>query len=63
MNTATKYGQLKDAKRAEKRKHDEDARLFLEEALKAAAVYIRGDSCNLPERTSAHGSMRRSASW
>ena len=43
LNTATKYEQLKDAKRSEKRKHDDDARLFLEEALKASTIYVGGD--------------------
>ncbi len=40
---ATKYEQIKADKRVELREHKEQSRLFLEEALKAADIYVNGD--------------------
>ncbi len=42
-NTVTKYEQIKEAKKVELREHSAAARLFLEEALKAASIYVNGD--------------------
>ena len=41
--TATKYEQIKADKRVELREHKEQSKLFLEEALKAADIYVNGD--------------------
>ena len=40
---ATKYEQIKADKRVEFREHNEQSRLFLAEALKAADIYVNGD--------------------
>lgn len=42
-NAVTRYEQIKEAKKIEMRDHNAAARLFLEEALKAAAIYVNGD--------------------
>lgn len=42
-NTIIQYEQIKDAKKIEMRDRREAARLFLEEALKNAAIYVNGD--------------------
>ncbi|MCD8362902.1 MAG: BREX system P-loop protein BrxC [Lachnospiraceae bacterium] len=42
-NTATKYERIKEEKKAELREHSQAARLFLEESLKIAAIYVNGD--------------------
>ena len=42
-NTVTKYEQIKEAKKIELRERSAAARLFLEEALKAATIYVNGD--------------------
>lgn len=41
--TATKYEQIKADKRVELREHKDQSRIFLEEALKAADIYVDGD--------------------
>ncbi len=40
---ATKYEQIKADKRVELREHKEQSRVFLEEALKAAEIYVNGE--------------------
>lgn len=42
-NTVTKYEQIKEAKKVELRERSAAARLFLEESLKAATIYVNGD--------------------
>lgn len=42
-NAVTKYEQIKADKRIELREHNEQARLFLGEALKTADIYVNGD--------------------
>lgn len=42
-NAVTKYEQIKEAKKIEMRDHNSSARLFLEEALRQAAIYVNGD--------------------
>lgn len=42
-NTVTKFEQIKEAKKVEMRERSNNARLFLEEALKAADIYVNGD--------------------
>lgn len=42
-NAITKYEQIKEAKKVEMRDRNAAARLFLEESLKAAAIYVGGD--------------------
>lgn len=42
-NTITKYEQIKEAKKFEMRERSANARLFLEEALKQADIYVNGD--------------------
>ncbi|WP_320985342.1 BREX system P-loop protein BrxC, partial [Eisenbergiella porci] len=42
-NTVMKYEQIKEAKKVELRERSAAARLFLEEALKAATIYVNGD--------------------
>ncbi len=42
-NTVTRYEQIKEAKKVELREHSAAARLFLEEALKVASIYVNGD--------------------
>lgn len=42
-NTVTKYEQIKEAKKVEMRERNASARLFLEEALKSATIYVNGD--------------------
>jgi len=41
--TLTKYEQIKADKGVEMRRHAEDAKLFLSDALKAATIYVNGD--------------------
>ncbi|MDO4472419.1 MAG: BREX system P-loop protein BrxC [Bacillota bacterium] len=43
VNTVTKYEQIKEAKKVEMRERNAAAKLFLEEALKAATIYVNGD--------------------
>ena len=45
--TATKYEQIKADKRVELREHKEQSKVFLEEALKAADIYVNGDKIQL----------------
>lgn len=42
-NTVTKYERIKEAKKAELRERSVAARLFLEESLKSAVIYVNGD--------------------
>ena len=42
-NTVTKYEQIKDAKKVELRERSAAARLFLQESLKSAVIYVNGD--------------------
>ena len=42
-NTISKFEQIKEAKKAELRNRSASARLFLEESLKAATIYVNGD--------------------
>lgn len=42
-NAVTKYEQIKADKKVELREHNEQAKLFLSEALKAADIYVNGD--------------------
>ena len=42
-NTVTKYEQIKEAKKVELRERSAAARLFLEESLKSATIYVNGD--------------------
>ncbi|MDO5135215.1 MAG: BREX system P-loop protein BrxC, partial [Eubacteriales bacterium] len=49
-NTVTKYEQIKETKKAELRERSAAARLFLEEALKAAAIYVNGDKVQTASR-------------
>lgn len=42
-NTVTKYEQIKNDKKLELREHNVQAKLFLQEALKAAEIYVNGD--------------------
>ena len=43
VNTITKYEQIKEAKKVEMRDRNAAAKLFLEEALKDAAIFVNGD--------------------
>ncbi len=43
MNTVTKYEQIKEAKKVELRERNGAAKLFLQEALKSAVIYVNGD--------------------
>ena len=43
INAVAKYEEIKDAKKKELRDRRDAARIFLEEALKEAAVYVNGD--------------------
>ncbi len=43
INTVTKYEQIKEAKKVELRERSAAARLFLEESLKSAVIYVNGD--------------------
>ncbi|MDO4554252.1 MAG: BREX system P-loop protein BrxC [Lachnospiraceae bacterium] len=43
VNTVTKYEQIKEAKKIEMRERNAAAKLFLEESLKAATIYVNGD--------------------
>jgi hypothetical protein len=43
VNAITKYEQIKEGKKVEMRDRNAAARLFLEEALKDAAIYVNGD--------------------
>jgi hypothetical protein len=43
VNTVTKYEEIKAAKKAEAHERNKAARLFLEESLKAATIYVNGD--------------------
>lgn len=42
-NTVTKYGQIKEAKKVELRERSAAVRLFFEESLKSAAIYVNDD--------------------
>lgn len=42
-NAVTKYEQIKEAKKVEMRERNASARLFLEESLKTATIYVNGD--------------------
>ena len=42
-NAVAKYEEIKNAKRTEMREHNQNARTFLTEALKAANIYVAGD--------------------
>ena len=42
-NTATKFEEIKEAKKREMRERSASARLFLAEAMKEAAIYVNGD--------------------
>lgn len=42
-NAVTKYEQIKEAKKVELRERSAAARLFLEESLKSATIYVNGD--------------------
>ena len=42
-NTISKFEQIKEAKKAELRSRSASAKLFLEESLKAATIYVNGD--------------------
>lgn len=46
-NTVTKYEQIKEAKKVEMRERSSAARLFLEDALKAADIYVNGDKLQI----------------
>lgn len=46
-NVITKYEQIKDAKRVEMRERNVNAKIFLEEAMKQAAVYVNGDKAQI----------------
>ena len=50
LNTITKYEQIKEAKKTEMRDRNASAKLFLEEALKDAAVYVNGDRIQTTSR-------------
>lgn len=43
----SKYEDIKEAKRKEMRKRSENAKLYLTEALKEAAIYVNGDSARI----------------
>ncbi|MDO4486385.1 MAG: BREX system P-loop protein BrxC [Bacillota bacterium] len=43
LNSVTKYEQIKEAKRIELRERSAAAKLFLQEALKNATIYVNGD--------------------
>lgn len=45
--TLTKYEQIKEAKRAEMRDRNGNARLFLVEAMKNASIYVNGDKAQI----------------
>lgn len=46
-NTITKFEQIKDAKRTEMRDRSEHARIFLEQALRNASIYVNGDKLQI----------------
>lgn len=46
-NTLTQYEQIKEMKRVEMRDRNNNARIFLEEALKKAAIYSNGDKLQI----------------
>ena len=43
-NAVAKYEEIKNAKRGEMREHNQNARTFLAEAMKAAEIYVNGDT-------------------
>ena len=50
VNAITKYEQIKEAKKVEMRDRNAAARLFLEEALKDAAIFVNGDKIQSTSR-------------
>lgn len=46
-NTITKFEQIKDAKRTEMRDRSEHARIFLEQSLRNASIYVNGDKLQI----------------
>lgn len=46
-NAVSKYEQIKEAKRIEMRERNANARIFLEEAMKEAAIYVNGDKAQI----------------
>lgn len=46
-NVVSKYEQIKEAKRVEMRERSANARIFLEEAMKQAAIYVNGDKVQI----------------
>ncbi|NCC15938.1 MAG: BREX system P-loop protein BrxC [Clostridia bacterium] len=46
-NMNSKYEQIKEAKRVEMRERNANARIFLEEAMKQAAIYVNGDKVQI----------------
>lgn len=46
-NVVSKYEQIKEAKRVEMRERNANARIFLEDALKEAAIYVNGDKAQI----------------
>ena len=49
-NTLTKYEQIKEAKRVEMRERNANARLFLEDAMKQAEIYVNGDKAGISSK-------------
>lgn len=49
-NIVAKYEQIKEDKKVEMREHNSDARLFLEDALKAADIYVNGDKLQISSK-------------
>lgn len=50
VNTVTKYEEIKTAKKSEAHERNKAARLFLEESLKAATIYVNGDLVQLASK-------------
>ncbi|WP_312072065.1 BREX system P-loop protein BrxC [Anaerotignum propionicum] len=46
-NVVSKYEQIKEAKRVEMRERNANARIFLEEAMKQATIYMNGDKAQI----------------
>lgn len=46
-NSITKFEQIKDAKRSEMRERSEHARIFLEQSLRNASIYVNGDKLQI----------------
>lgn len=49
-NTLTKHEQIKESKRVEMRERNANARLFLEEALKQAEIFVNGDKAQIASK-------------